>query len=422
MMEAAKNKIVENTTVSPSEKHKDVKAEKDVKIAKAEPATVKVTVEHTKMSKDMEQRYMKKYNCKTPPQLTPCEITIELKHVPQEVANALRRTFSEMPGKCLIAPGDTLARQLGIEPVDQGSAGKGGGGSGGTASPPGGAASSPDPFIILAQICESIRLIPLRASALEKKLDKLRFELKKANNTAEVMTVYSRDLRETTGGPSERGASAVVTEAKTSKTNEILFNPTFVIGVLQPGRSIEITGIRIIQKSPKVNCAFQVGLRASLKYLDLEELPKEKTHAIGASHADLSGYVLPSSKSNPRHHRVTVTLPAVGPDPAEAKRVYRHACENIKERLQKAAATKIDVTPSAANETAKLVLADGETSTISRLIARAVFEIDPTVQYAHNQTELNLTETIVVTHKSGTADLIKKAIQKAYDLFDSFVS
>jgi hypothetical protein len=227
------------------------------------------------------------------------DVAIEVKGASIALINAIRRTVTdEMAGHCLSVPpagGDAAA------------------GEGYSI------AESTDKFMISQFVSKRIALMPLRPAIPPEVVDALRLDLDVTNAGPVVRTVYSADLK-IVAGP---------------KLHEPLFNPTFELASLQPGKRLVVRGIRIVSGFARDgDAAFQVAARAAYSFLDIPQHDVKETHTPGGGAADLSGYKVSCLVAAPRHFRLTAVVPAAPPNAAEVRGVFAAACANISGRLR----------------------------------------------------------------------------------------
>ena len=201
------------------------------------------------------------------------------------------------------------------------------------------------------------------------------------NGGTSVLSVYTGDLVAVKG-----------------KMPEPLFNPTFKIATIQPGKRLVISGIKIATGAGRDEGAFMVTRRAAFRHLDIDQHPTAATHDEGGVAVDESGYKVSSLVATPRHHVLTATVPAASANFAEVHAVFADACANIQERLrlvitsvERRAETQA-LAPGFATRGVQytvvslegglsegILLIPGETHTIGELLRRAVFELTPEV-------------------------------------------
>lgn len=327
------------------------------------------------------------------PPLARERLTIEIRgrSVSTAVANALRRVLAgELRGHCLT---------FGREDYDP---------------------ASTDPFMRDYDfVRDRIRAIPLPPQIDPTVARDLRLELDAENPGPEVMMVMSGDLRLAAG-----------------ELRAPIMNPTHEVAFIQPGCTLRIRNIRIAEGSAREDAAFSVAVRAALKPLDLEELPREATHGPGGAAAEQSGYALSSLKADPRHFRVSCCIPAVPRNSAGARAVAVDACRAVADRLRRvqralgAAAEKGGlrgteawylVSAGAGGAKGELAVR-GETHTIGNLLRRAVYELKPgvaSVSYTCIEHEgvMRLTVVDKVADPAEVAALIGRAVAHSLAVF-----
>lgn len=302
--------------------------------------------------------------------------SLELGGVHVAVANSLRRALIEMPGRALKCPALTL------QPT------------------------SDDHMSSLERFVEErIELLPLIPHVPASVAERLEFALDVANDGAEVRTVYSGDLV----------ASGV-------KKPPALFNPTTPLAVLQPGRSIRITGIRVAEGR---GGAYQRVGRAASVPLDLERHPAAETHTPHGKHRTESGYVESPFVANPRRFRVAGDLAAVaaaagGKDPAQnARAVVADACAHVVDRLKSIRADIADdkglLESVQLDRMVKTTLTvAGENETVGELLARTVHELEPDLGFVKGEVIPHEgTMQLIVSDSKMPADELASLVERA---------
>jgi hypothetical protein len=327
--------------------------------------------------------------------LAPTKVTIEVRGIATAFASALRRAFTEMPWHCL---------SVGKPPSE---------------------CNSTDPFMLDQVVRARIRLMPLRPSIPREVIENVKFAIHIENNTASDMAVYSGDMITTHG-----------------ELREPIFNPTFEIGFVQPGCSLHVEDIAISEGTGREFAGYHAAERAALRHLDLAQLSRERTHAIGAPDGDLSGYVESSLVADPRHHELSCVVPAAGHNPAEARIVVRKACENIRERLRllrsalepKKESKKEPVAESKARKqgveftviTTENGFQEGilwipsETATVANMIKRAAYEQVPDLSYAGFSLAPHVAGVkVTVRHKENVLAVVLNALDYSDKIFET---
>ncbi len=311
--------------------------------------------------------------------------------------------------------------------------------------------ASTDPMMFDQFVRGRISLIRLRPQLPEAVIREVTFGLKFANSTQSPQIVTSGDLVVKTGRSALPGP---------------LFNPTYELAVVQPGRTLEIDEIYIDQGHGREHAAFNVGCRARVIALDIEEYPEEETHGARSPHRDASGYKVSTFVSRPRRHLVDVVIPAAPDDPALLKMLPIDACQNVKSRLAlvvsalerwvdiesrpKPATTTSPAAPGGpqgagrANKTSEAesvarggeiaftqvelpggltegnLQVRGETVTVGALLEESVVELEPTVDYVACDTpQYEGLIKLIVKHRGDTRALLIRAARQAIEWMDA---
>lgn len=323
--------------------------------------------------------------------LAESRVEIELKGVSTAVVNALRRAVTdEMPGRCLTVPPDGFDADL-----------------------------TTDVFM-LPQFCnQRIGLLPLRPQIPVDVIKDLRLKLDVTNKGTSVMSVYSGDMEITAGAMPEP-----------------LFNPTFIVASLQPGKRIVIRDIHISAGYGRDNGAYLVARRAAFRHLDIPQHGEKETHDSGGAAADASGYKTSCLVADPRHHLLTAEIPATAGSPAEVRGVFADACANIKERLR-LILTTVDRRPESrgpggnsgvqftvvqleAGLTLGTLQVPGETHTIGELLRRAVFDLVPDISFVGYTIVTHENQMIfTIRHSGDVTKILMDAARYCVEVFDS---
>ena len=305
----------------------------------------------------------------------PARVEFELKGVPTAVSNALRRAMTdEMPGYRLqVAEGGFDFAQ------------------------------TTDPFALAPFVRTRIEAIPLAARIPPKDAAGHKYTLDVSNPSLLPLPVYSGDLRPVDG--KQLGTP-------------LLFNPTFRICVLRPGK-------RIVVRNIGIGDGAGVAICAAHTHLDLPQHSDDDIRRIGGCAVDESGYKVSSMVANPRHHRLSFTLPATPPGSRMPATVVADACLHIKDRLR-AVARAIESTEGGlftvtrledGLSEAVLVLAN-ETHTIGSILTRAVYELVPDISYvAYKKQDVPL--VLTVRHTGPPARVLRDAVQHLVAIFES---
>jgi DNA-directed RNA polymerase subunit L len=315
-------------------------------------------------------------------------VEIELAGVPTAVVNALRRVVTdEMTWHALQVPEDGFVTS-----------------------------GTTELFMLPQFVNDRIALLPLRPQIPSDVIEELQLQLDATNTSTGLLAVYAGDLEVTKG-----------------KMPEALFNPTFKLAVLQPGKRLVIRGIHISSGSGRVHARYQVARRAALRHLDLPQYSKAETHSPDGVAADQSGYKVSSLVANPRHHVLSATLPATTANPTEVRSIFADACANIKDRLRLVAAAveqsvaegshgrgiQYTVVTLESGLAEASLLVPGETHTIGELVRRSVYETSPDVAYVEYSVISHTSQlSLQMRHSENVTAALLRALRHAIAIFD----
>ena len=180
-----------------------------------------------------------------------------------------------------------------------------------------------EPFMISSFLVLHISNVPLRHGLQREEYQGVTMHLAIANTTAEVRKVFTGDL-------------VFQKDGKPYKPAAPFFNPTIQIAFVNPGKTLKIDNIRIEETTGRMFAAAQNAVRGRAIPLDLEEMPRERTHAGLQDDAQRSGYLMKRDGrvTLPRHFRVQVTIPAALRGSAAARRLPCRACDSMMSRLR----------------------------------------------------------------------------------------
>lgn len=314
-------------------------------------------------------------------------VSIEIKGISTAYINAFRRTsIDEMTGYALQVPVDMDWRD------------------------------TTDEFMLPQFVIQRISLIPLKLN-LGDDFNKITFDLNIENTSTNVLSIYSRDLKLVSG-----------------KLPEPIFNPTFKICVLQPGRKISIKGIYIGSGIGKDNSSFQRVRCGAYRHLDIPQYDYKDTHEPDGKMVDFSGYKISSMEANPKHHLYTCIITATNGDSAEIKTLFIEVCNNIKERLRYILSyIESTVNNKSTNQGIEYSIFQltegtyegilqiiGETHTIGELIKRTIYDLIPdiiNVKYSIISHEDKL--SISIQYKEHVTGILVKSLKYCLSTFDS---
>lgn len=325
--------------------------------------------------------------------LSEAEATVELRGVPTAVVNALRRVVTdEMVGYAL------KVSENGFK-----------------------AERTTELYMLPQFVNQRIELMPLlQRPAAEAAARNLRIELNMTNTSASAITVYAGDLRVVSG-----------------QISEPIFNPTFEIATLQPGKCIVIEDIIISSGRGRDNAMFQVACCTSFRHLDIPQYTDDEMRLSSGAAADLSGYKTSCLVSDPRWHELRLTLPVTGMDPkGDVRSALEGACENIRARLRLVIAALEEPSGSTAPAGSMqftvvslegglveaVLYAPGETHTIGELMRRAIFDVAPDVSYATYSLSAHEKRMVITVRQLGVESeitaIFAEAAQMAIATFD----
>ena len=271
-----------------------------------------------------------------------------------------------------------------------------------------------DEFMLPQFINQRISLIPLKIN-VGNDYGNIKFNLIVTNDTVNIKHVYSRDLKLVSG-----------------KLSEPIFNPTFIIGILQPGRTIDIRDIYIASGIGKDNTIFQRARCARYTHLDIPQYSSDEINNGKAS--DYSGYKISSLVSNPKHHKYSCILAATNNDPAEIKNLFIEVCNNIKDRIRYILLhIETNVKSESVNQSIKynifqltngiyegVLEITGETYTIGELLKRTIFDqIPDIINIIYNIIVHDNKLKIVIQHKEHVTKILINALNYCLSVFDS---
>lgn len=282
-------------------------------------------------------------------------VAMEMKGIPTAMVNAFRRTLTdEMIGHTLQISDDGWNTQ-----------------------------ETTELFMLPHFVGMRISSIRLKCQIPSETIRTLKLGLDMVNASGAPLSVYAGDL--------------VVKEGNMKET---LFNPTYRIAVIQPGKRMVIDEIKIVTGVGKDNGLFNVTCCAAFRHLDLEEYTDDEIRQKDGVASNSSGYKQSSLISNPKHHLLTFDVPATGKDYVnDVFTLLKDCIITIRDRLQsilnaidKSEGGDKDVSgsihksgiqhtciklESGLNESVLSV--PNETYTIGELLRRYVYEIVPEI-------------------------------------------
>ena len=225
-----------------------------------------------------------------------------------------------------------------------------------------------------------IRGIKIMRHMSKDLLKNLKFALNVHNKTDDVLYVYAKDLILTNG-----------------KLDSAIFNPTYELAFVQPGKSLNIQNIRFDFGKGIYNAVFNTACRSVSIPLDIEEYPKDEIYSADGSQRILSGFKISSLVANPRKFKIKFDLPAVLDNGGKTTYLtIMDVCVNIISRLQYIQRSidesqnlqqtvdtitfiRTDVVVDGITMKKFVINVKNETDTIGGLLARTICNLDPDI-------------------------------------------
>jgi len=264
--------------------------------------------------------------------IAPSRVHMKIKG-PLSMANAFRRVLlSEMPGYAISVPFDAYKYS-----------------------------ENTDKFMSYNIVNARIELLPLVPIIPEDVLTEVAFKLNVENKSATLMEVYAGDI-----------------EIMTKHKIRPIFNPTFKIADLQPGKSLKIEGYKI--ESGVGLAKYNACCGAVCVPLDIEK--EEDSELL---HSTRSGFKVSSQMACPKYHHVKFYIPATYGEVAEVKAVLQRAVICLRNRLRNINLDDRDLY--------KIFEKDGRHEAVLKLPKETVTIGNLLVQYMYNLTDSNITAT-----------------------------
>jgi DNA-directed RNA polymerase subunit L len=314
-------------------------------------------------------------------------VTMEIKGIPTEYINAIRRTsIDEIESYALQTP-DVSSNSWDCN----------------------------DKFILHSFVEQRIGLIRLKHNIDE--YTSIRYNLNVENNTTSIMKVYSKDLKLVSG-----------------KVNGYLFNPTYEICILQPSTYIIINDIFITVGIGKNNAKYQKACNAFYTHLDIEQYSHDETHSKNGSQSSKSGYKESCMLASPKHHLYVATIPATSGEKNEITNIYINICNNITHRLRKILSCIDSPTKDSSNTFGieynvyqisdgnyeGVIIINNETATIGNLIKKTLHDLVPDLNVNFcNIEHHNGCIKLIIQHREHINKLIIKTIKHIILTFDT---
>ena len=243
-----------------------------------------------------------------------------------------------------------------------------------------------DEFIISEFITSRIKLIPIKQSC---PLDAV-FELYVENNTPVVMDVKT-------------GQITIVNKGSPHPLKSIPFNETFTLLSIQPGKSIRIKNIRVMQNYCKKDTFGGYAVASNVTSVAQDQIP------INMYEPDSKG--IPSSVSNPQVWKISYNTNGTIP----AKDIVPATCDNIIERSKNVKELLYSVIQ---NEKEYLLTVQGETHTMGNLLMRAVLALYPDIpSVVYKADDNNDSMTLRIASHDDAVEIIENAIDHIIKIF-----
>ena len=313
-------------------------------------------------------------------------VEFEIKNVSVSVINAIRRTImDEMIGYYMYLPEDSISTL------------------------------TTDKFTDHQFINNRINTIPLCCSISSEIIKNLKLHIDITNSSSEALFIHSGDLI-----------------ATGIKLDYPIFNPTFNIFTVQPGKRVIIDNISITSAIGRDFAAANRSCRATFKHLDIDEYPKTDTHSWDGENNNYSGYKTSTLVSNPKHHLFSVLIPATSKNvKEEVLSLLIDVCNNIISRLNIILSSiesttnlnedkiqfNVIVLPSGLEK--GILIIPGETCTIDNLIRRAIVDLVPDISYISDPINYGNNIELIIQHNSSVHKLITDSIQYSLSIFNN---
>ena len=270
--------------------------------------------------------------------------------------------------------------------------------------------------------------IPLRYLISPTIVKKLRLSIDITNTSSEQLFIHSGDLI------IEEDISSSSNKQKMD-LNYPIFNPTFILFSVQPGKRVVINNIYITSGLGKDFAGANIACNARYKHLDIEEYTKEETHSDEGLMKNFSGYKISSLVATPKHHLFSAIIPATGIDESEINNILIAVCDNIISRLRLISTSieKINSINGNINTTNSIqftildttmglekgiLIIPNETYTIGTMLSRAIYDIIPDIAIVTSLVYENKVE-LVIQHTENVTGILRDAIQYCITIFNT---
>ena len=318
------------------------------------------------------------------------EVSFELNKVNLSIANAIRRTLiDEMTGNCL---------------------------------------SVEDPSRFNPQTTEKLYLPQLVNNRIHQipicpNIDpSLKFSLKYENMNPFTTKVYSKDL------------------VPNMKLKGPIFNPTFELAEVQPGKKLIIDNIKITKGKGKLDSGYQVAVRCVSIPLDIPQYADEDVLHPESKYCDESGYEISTFMVIPMKHRISFILPAVRDD-HDVMYILKQCIQILIDRIsivrniivkkstEKSVEDMISTSESiysiintSSSQYEGTLIIVGETDTIGNMISEITSLDNPEIKYCGYKISHSKNLEIRIRHNTDVTIILLKTIDKALGIYRNILS
>jgi len=245
-----------------------------------------------------------------------------------------------------------------------------------------------DLFITAEFINERLSLIPLKLQIDQTIIDEVSFYIDIENYTDDMKTIYSSDIQ------------------FTGKLTTLLFNPTFPLAKLNPGKRLLVKNIRIEEGID--NAKFQASHNVVIKNLDIARNDdiEMSGYEISTLVADSTQFLLEFNVANVRQE-------------SEVKIYFNSAIKTIIARIRRVMSELETSVVDLDDDFQRVTFGFADTRTISELFVRTAFDLTnnqiKSVRYKFDE-ETHIS-TIEMTHKK-VLELTEQILQRCIDVFE----
>lgn len=268
--------------------------------------------------------------------------------------------------------------------------------------------------------------MPLRYLISPTIIKNLRLSIDITNTSSEQLFIHSGDL--------------IIEEDIDSKKHTTtldypIFNPTFNLFSIQPGKRVVINNIYITSGLGKDFAGANIACNARYKHLDIEEYTKDETHSDEGIMKNFSGYKISSLIATPKHHLFTAIIPATGINESEINNILIAVCDNIISRLRLISTSiekinsingninttngiQFTILESTSGLEKGILIIPNETYTIGTILSRAIYDLNPDIAIVTSLVYENKVE-LVIQHTENVTSILGDAIQYCISIFNT---